>query len=381
MLRRAIIVLLLLLLPSFAFAEDEGFLSSAGNAVSGAAEKAWDWASGLFSGDESTPAPTTEPTPTPEPTPSPTPAPTLDPAIERYYLGTESLVNAGKDDGYSKSGKIGVDDPHFGWELGRFCVSGYTRVIPDSAEIPVFLKVPGDKVALWFCLNQDIDCLNGNSDLTIAEDTNGYDEAFGVPKTNFGHGTVVVRFTDYQNAKTAPQIYTDYLAANASAGANTMVQLFEEGDYEVALDYEIRKEGYQVFGKSVLPSYSNYRIYFKFAVRNGNCMVYPFDIATGAELSNNAVTENGFYLDLARSRYLDINVRRSVLSQGAAGLVEDQRFNRPAKDGDQYTQEGIYTITVQNRYTGEETVKQIFVGTDELLRSYIAGGLNFSEDD
>ena len=29
MLRRAIIVLLLLLLPSFAFAEDEGFLSSA----------------------------------------------------------------------------------------------------------------------------------------------------------------------------------------------------------------------------------------------------------------------------------------------------------------------------------------------------------------
>ena len=274
-----------------------------------------------------------------------------------------------------------MDDPHFGWELGRFCISGYTRVIPDSGEIPVFLKVPGDKVALWFCLNQDIDCLNGNSELTIAEDVNGYDEIFGVPRTNFGRGTVVVRFTDYQNAKTAPQVFTDYLAANASAGANTMVQLFEEGDYEVALDYEIRREGYQVFGKSVLASYSNYRIYFKFAVRNGNCMVYPFDVSTGAELSNNAVTENGFYLDLARSRYLDINVRRSVLSQGAAGLVEDQRFNRPAKDGDQYTQEGIYTITVQNRYTGEETVKQIFVGTDELLSAYIAGGLNFSEND
>ena len=29
------------------------------------------------------------------------------------------------------------------------------------------------------------------------------------------------------------------------------------------------------------------------------------------------------------------------------GLTEDVRFNRPARDGDQYTDEGIYTITVR----------------------------------
>ena len=50
MLRRTLILFLLLLIPTFALAEEENFLASAGSAVSGAAEKAWGWASGLFSG-------------------------------------------------------------------------------------------------------------------------------------------------------------------------------------------------------------------------------------------------------------------------------------------------------------------------------------------
>ena len=90
------------------------------------------------------------------------------------------------------------------------------------------------------------------------------------------------------------------------------------------------------------------------------------------------MTENGFRLDLARSRYLDIDVKRSVLVDSPTGVVEDERFNRPAKDGDRYDAEGIYTISVSNRYTGESTVKTIFVGTDELLQAYIAKG--FSPD-
>ena len=59
-------------------------------------------------------------------------------------------------------------------------------------------------------------------------------------------------------------------------------------------------------------------------------MVYPFDLLTGAELQNTAVAEAGFSLDLARSRYLDINVRRAVLVETANGVIEDERFNRPA---------------------------------------------------
>lgn len=59
-------------------------------------------------------------------------------------------------------------------------------------------------------------------------------------------------------------------------------------------------------------------------------------------------------------------------------MTEDERFNRPAKDGDQYTAEGIYTISVSNRYTGESTVKTIFVGSEELLQQYVENG--FSKD-
>ena len=33
-------------------------------------------------------------------------------------------------------------------------------------------------------------------------------------------------------------------------------------------------------------------------------------------------------------------------------------------DGEKYTDEGIYTITVSNPYTEEKTVKKIYVGTN-----------------
>ena len=60
----------------------------------------------------------------------------------------------------------------------------------------------------------------------------------------------------------------------------------------------------------------------------------------------------------------------------ANGVIEDERFNRPAKDGDRYTQEGIYTISVSNRYTGESTTKTIFVGSQELLETYVRNGFS-----
>ena len=288
----------------------------------------------------------------------------------KYYMG--EVVNTGTDNGYSKSEKIDRNDLHFGWQLGRFFVSGYTRVTEDDEGDPVFLKNVGDKVTLWFNLAQDIDCLNGDDDLTVVEDENGSDEYFGIDRTNFGRGTLIVRYTDYQNATQKPVIYTDYLAGNVAVGADTTVQLFEEGDYEIALNYEVRS-------KRFVDKVENYRISFKFSVRNGNCMVYPIDTLTNAELSNTAITPNGFRLDLARSRYLDINIKRETLTEGAVGLTEDIRFNRPAKDGDQYTAEGIYTITVINRYTQQTTTKQIYVGTDDILRAHVTTGLSIEE--
>lgn len=292
----------------------------------------------------------------------------------KYYIG--SVVNAGKDTGYSESNMLDEDDPHYGWTLGNFFVEGYTSTVTNKDNNPIFLKNVGDKVGLYFNLEQDIDKLNGQTKLTISEDKNGYDKILGVQKQNFGRGTLIIRHTDYQNKTGDAVIYTNYLEAKATQGTDTKVELFEEGDYEITLDYEIKNNPRKVLSLSIFPSHTNYRISFKFSVRNGNCMVYPFDVATGDELSNTSLTESGFRLDLAKSRYLDTNIKKEILKEGSTGLVEDTRFNQPAKDGNEYTEEGIYTITVTNRYTEEQTVKKIYVGTNDILKAYVATGLS-----
>ena len=293
----------------------------------------------------------------------------------KYYY--DKVVNTGLDNGYSESYPIKNDDPHYGWKLGSFCISGYTAKKEDSDKNPVFLKNVGDKVTLAFLLEQDIEKLHGNETVRIAEDENGYDQYFGTEKANYGFGNLIVRKTDYTNKKSDPIIYSSYLKANAVKDAEKTIELCEEGDYEVALDYEIVVDDKFV----VIPTqkYNSYRMFFKFSVRNGNCMVYPFDTETKKELKNTAITENGFYLDLAKSRFLDINIKKEVLTEGADGLTEDTRFNRPAKDGDKYTDEGIYTITVKNNYTDETTTKKIYVGTNKVLKAYVQTGMPISE--
>ena len=287
-----------------------------------------------------------------------------------YNLGKKVRVK--NFDGYFGEELIKQNDPHYGWELGNFFVSGYTdELVKDDGSV-VFLKNVGDKVTLWFNLKQNIDGLNGNEKVSITADTEGYDQYFETPKMNFGRGVLIIRYTDHNNVKAEPTIYTNYLEANASVGADTKVQLFEEGDYEVALDYEVMSDG-------LIDKVGHYRIFFKFSVRNGNCMVYPFDVATGSELTNSSMTEKGFRLDLAKSRYLKVNIKREVLKDSADGLVEDTRFNGAAKDGAEYTDEGIYTITVSNEYTGQLTTKKIYVGTNNVLRAHMTTGLSIAE--
>ena len=313
----------------------------------------------------------------PEPTPAPTPAPHLvansHGEILKHFLG--SAVNTGTNNGFTGSNIIGERDSHFGWELGRFFISGYTRVTGDR-NAPVFIRTLGDEITLNFNLTQDIDALNGNSNLTIADLSNAFDVHFGIERTYFGRGTLIIRHTDWRNYTGAPVIFTDYLSA-ITVNADTLVMFLEEGDYEVALNYATREAGW--FGSGLFASTNNYRIFFTFSVRNGESMVFPRDVVTGAELTNRSVTPHGFYLDLARSRFLDIDIRREVLVQGADGLTEDTRFNRPARDGVQYTADGIYTITARNRYTNQETVKRIYVGTNHVLIAHMNTGYSISE--
>lgn len=295
-----------------------------------------------------------------------------------YYLG--ETVNAGKNTGFSEKNKITEKDPHYNWELGNFYVDGFTRAVSDNTT-PLFLKTVGDKVVLKFKLKQNIDALNGDETLEIAYDKKGYDFLLQKEEMEFGRGTLIIRKTDaYKNEKSKPQIYTNYLDG-IKKGANTQVEICEEGDYEVALDYSVRdkKITIPVFNKTIRSTYHDYRTFFKFSVRNGNCMVFPFDVSTGEELTNKSITENGFYLDLAKSRYLDINVKKEILKEGATGITEDIRFNKPACDGEEYTEEGVYTITVSNPYTKEETVKRLYVGTNNILKAYMVTGNSISD--
>ena len=287
---------------------------------------------------------------------------------QSYYY--EKVVNAGKDTGYSKKNPIKKNDPNFGWQLGGFCVSGYTERKTDNDGKMVFLKTTGDTVILSFKLYQNINQLNGNKQLSINNDKNGYDESLGVEKQDFGKGTLIVEQVDYQNKKKDVHPYTNYLAATAKKGVDTEVQVCEEGDYTVALDYEIKNDKRVLFGKSILPSYTNYKMLFKFSVRNGNNMVYIFDSLTGNELTNKSVTDNGFKIDLAKSRFLNVNVKRSIIANG----VEDVRLNEAARDGESYTEEGIYTITSVNPNTNDETVKKIYVGNDPKIVEFAETG-------
>ena len=289
---------------------------------------------------------------------------------QTYALGKKT--RAKEFDGYSGSSEIEKKDIHYNWDIGQFFVGGFTDKVKEPDGNVVFLKNVGDKVTLWFNLKQNINELNGDKDLKITDDTEGYDKYFETERTDFGKGTLIIRYTDYNNNSSEPQVYKNYLEANTSVGADTKVQLFEEGDYEVALDYEVTSDQF-------IDKVGHYRIFFTFSVRNGNCMVYPLDVSTGSELTNSSMTENGFMLDLAKSRYLQINVKREVLTDSADGLVEDTRSNAPARDGEKYTEEGIYTITATNQYTNQKTTKKIYVGTNNLMKAVMTSGLSIEE--
>lgn len=273
---------------------------------------------------------------------------------------------------FSDEEGIKSNDIHTGWDLGNFIVSGFTGKVNASDGTMTFLKNPGDQVTLSFHLTQNINALNGNEKLTITSIKKASDEYFGTSTMDFGRGALIVRHTDYKGEKTEVHPYIDYLSAYATLDADTTIQLCEEGDYEVALDYEVTKD-------DLIDKVGHYRISCNFSVRNGNCMVYPMDAVTGNELSNGSIAANGFSLDLAKSRYLIVTVKRDVLNSVGDGFTEDTRFNKIAKDGEKYTDDGIYTIEVSNPSTGKSTTKKIAVGSDPILRAYVTTGMPLSE--
>lgn len=289
-----------------------------------------------------------------------------DTPLYEFNSNNNLLVNAGNDDGYSKTDPITAKDIHYNWSMGKFVINGFSGNPVNKDGKLVFLKNVGDRVTLWFHLDQpDLNKLNGQEGLKVQADDNGSDQYFKTPVQNFKRGALVIKYTNFQNHSTT-NVYTDYLAAAATTKADTKVQLFEEGDYEVALDYQIFNQEKLVGPVKKPAKTESYRIYFKFSVRNSNCMVYPIDLGTGSELIPSTYTENGFKLDHAKSRYLDTQIKREVLN----GDQLDVRESQVSSDLEEYTDEGVYTFTVHNRYTDDDVTKIIYVGTDNLLKAY-----------
>ena len=266
---------------------------------------------------------------------------------------------------------VKMDDPQYSKPIGDFYIGGFSREESETKnkeEIPVFLKDVDHRVTLWFKLNDDINKINGNSNMTIVEDNGGYDSNFRTGRKNFGRGALIIRYTGVDGRPDDTVVYTNFLAACDTTRANTMVNLFEEGDYEVALDYKIKNTPRKVGSLAIVPEYSDYRIFFKFEIRNGNCMVYPFDLKTGSELSEFDLATDGFRLDLAKSRYLNIDISRAAILENQDGsLKESTRTSVPTTDGAEYTDEGIYTFTVSNKYTNKSITKVIFVGESKYI--------------
>lgn len=320
------------------------------------------------------------------------------------YFGT--VVPCGKDNGYKPNtssswnpwtmltipglvmGLIPDDNPHKGWSLGSFYVEGYSGSTESTyndygKNMPVYLKNVGDTVEFGFKLDQDINKLNGKSSLSIADDHKIIQDCWiedPYIKGDFGHGVLVVVHTDYQG-KQKISTYRDFLKGK-SVGANTTVELFEEGDYRVILCYEIYKDnGWNWITDWMDPngSWFAYRIESYFSVRNGNAMVYPFDLGSGGELLNKSFTEVGFRVDLANSHYLKLFAKKEILDDNGTDIVEDTRFNKIIADKSEFKDEGKYTITVSNIYTGLSTEKVIYVGSNDVMRCNTVTGYSISK--
>lgn len=275
---------------------------------------------------------------------------------ENKKVSNEPIRSPKVNKGYAGDKEIGIKDPHYGWKLGYFTLTGFTATREENGTT-VVLKNVGDQVTLGFTLEQNIDQLNGDDNLTIARDKKGYYQAFQTAKTDLGRGAVYIRKTDETGKKEVYPLHYNYLESTAKTDANRSVRVFEEGDYEAVMLYKIKKTPRKVAGIEVVPEYYDYRIVFNFKVRNGNSMAYPMELETGKELSNNATTSKGFKLDWAKSKYIKVQVKREVKSKNGW----DVRFNRPANVGEEFEDAGKYTITVTNLDTGAETTKIITV--------------------
>ncbi len=136
--------------------------------ISGAATDTWEWTSEAAVDSWDAISGFFDPPSTKEGTPNIVAEPELPEGVQKLYLGYEAKRTE-TDKGYRRSKKIEEGDPHYGLQLGKFYISGFSRVMMNEDKSFLFLKNVGDKVELHFELTQDIDMIGGDSFVTIAD--------------------------------------------------------------------------------------------------------------------------------------------------------------------------------------------------------------------
>lgn len=296
---------------------------------------------------------------------------------EDFYMGGDytDIVKM-SDESYSNPKKMGKNDVHSGWTLGEFKITGWSSVENEADGTPVFMKNTNDKISLSYLLNQDIEKINGDEALSIGTNKKSYNEAYGIPRDarlDFGLGTCIIKKTDSENKKTTTNPYINYLMG-VKKGACTDVQLLEEGDYEVVLDYVVNKNAINVGPVSTLPLKSYYQVKINFKIRNANTVVFLFDQQSKSSLNNGDLAESGFYVDFANSKYLTVTCLKEKLVNNNGQINKTVSKNFAVKDGNEYTDEGIYTLNVHNKYTDADTQMVIYVGQDKYVKALAALG-------
>ena len=256
-----------------------------------------------------------------------------------------------------------VKDPMYSRSIGEFLVKGYTYCNEEDSERLVFEKTGADKIAVSFNLVEDIDKLFGNEDLTISYESTANDKELQILPQAFKRGTLIVKYTDTRNKKKEPIIYTNFLEACTTTKADTRILLFEEGSYEIVLDFAILDES------KTPDKTTNYKMKFSFEVVNGNAKAFFADTTTNEILDNNAVITDAFKIDFANSKKLKANCIYYKYTLNDNQIKETIVSNNAVADGDIFEKSGKYVFTVSSDVGSKESEFVVYIANDKYTKA------------
>lgn len=267
------------------------------------------------------------------------------------------------DDEYYGNQTIELKDPMYSRSIGEFTVKGFTSFDDTNKENVIFEKTGADRIAVSFNLEEkNIDKLFGSKDLKINYDT-ANDKELQIEKQEFKRGTLIVKFTDTRNKKKDPIVYTNFLEACTTTKADTKILLFEEGSYEIVLDFEILDESKTPDKKT------NYKMKFNFEVVNGNAKAFFVNTTTSELLDNNAVITDAFKIDFANSKKLKANCIYYKYTLNDNQIKETIVSNNAVADGDIFEKSGKYVFTVSSDAGSKESEFVVYVANDKYTKA------------